>query len=72
MKRIKNMAELDLLRQKLKYKELLLEKNLIGSTADLTDHFVVRIKDFAFDFGVHAVQYLFDFRKHKKKSKSEN
>ena len=59
MIRIKNMTELELLRQKLKYKELLLEKDLIGSTADLTEHFTDKIRDFAFDFGIRIFQVLF-------------
>lgn len=66
MKRIKNMTELELLRQKLKHKEILLEKDLIGSTADLTDHFTNVIKDFAFEFGMRVARLLFKCNKQKK------
>lgn len=70
MKRIKNMTELELIRQKLKYKELLLEKDLIGSTADLTEHFTDKIRDFAFDFGIRIFQILFGRGKQKEDPES--
>jgi len=70
MIRIKNMTELELLRQKLKYKELLLEKDLIGSTADITEHFTDKIRDFAFDFGIRIFQFLFSRGKHEEDPES--
>jgi hypothetical protein len=68
MKRIKNMTELELFRQKLKYKEKLFEKDLIGSTADLTDHFTHKIRDFAFDFGMRMFRFLFSSNKQEEDS----
>jgi hypothetical protein len=59
MKKIRNMTDLELVRQKLKYRELILEKDIIGSTADLTEHFTDLIKDFAFDFGTRIFWFLF-------------
>ena len=71
MKRVNNMTELKLFRQKLKYRELLLKKDLIGSTAGITDHFTYMAKDFAFDFGERFIWWLFSNKKQKKKSKKK-
>jgi hypothetical protein len=57
------MTELELLKQKLKYKEKLLEKDLIGSTADIAENFTEKIKDFAFDFGLRIFRILFSKRR---------
>jgi len=67
MKELKNLTDLQLYKQKLKYKELLLEKELIGSTAGVIDHFTDKVKDYAFDLGTHLVSILF---KHRKRNKS--
>ena len=71
MKRIKNMTELKLFRQKLKYRELLLKKDLIGSTTGITDYFNYMAKDFVFDFGERFIWRLFSNKKQKKKSKKK-
>ncbi len=68
MKKIKNMTELRLFKQKLKYREMLLEKELINSTAGLTEHFTNSLKNFAFDFGSRIVLSLFRDKQQKKKS----
>ncbi len=71
MKRIKNMTELRLFRQKLRYQEILIEKDLANSTAGLTRHFTNGLKDFAFDFGSRIILSLFRDKKQKKKSGKE-
>ena len=68
MRKIKNMTELRLYKQKLKYQEMLLEKDLINTTAGLTEHFTNGLKDFAFDFGSRIILSLFRDKKKKKKS----
>ena len=59
MKEFKNITELQLYRQKLKYKEKLLEKEIIGSTAGLIDYFTDTLRDYAFDLGAYMVSLLF-------------
>lgn len=63
MNRFRNMTELNLYRQKLKYKELLAEKELTGNTADLVDHFSNKLRDAAFDLGMQAIMLLFKNKK---------
>lgn len=71
MKRIKNMTELRLFRQKLRYQEMLIEKDFISLTTSLTEHFTSGLKDFAFDFGKRFIWWLFSNKKQKKKSKKK-
>lgn len=66
MKEFKNLTDLKLYKQKLRYKELLLEKELIGSTAGVIEHFTDKVRDYAFDLGTHLVSNLFKNRKRNK------
>ena len=68
MKKIKNMTELELFKQKLKYREMLFEKELVGATADITHHFTDILKDFTFDFGMRIFRYLFSSKKQEENS----
>ncbi len=68
MKKIKNMTELELFKQKLKYKEMLFEKVLVGTTADITNHLLDILKDFTFDFGLRIFRFLFSSKKQEENS----
>jgi len=70
MNKIRSLTELRLYKEKLKYKELLLEKELVGNTADIVDHFSDKLKNLAFDLGKHIVGLLFK-HKHNKKEQDE-
>ncbi len=59
MNKIKSIRELELVKQKLKYREMYVEKELIGSSTDLINHFTDKLKDFTFDFGLRMVTSLF-------------
>jgi hypothetical protein len=59
------MHELKLVKQKLKYKEALNEKQLTGTTAKVIGNFTDGLKDFAFDLAMNIVFKLFT-RKEKK------
>jgi hypothetical protein len=59
MKKFKNMTELELYRQKLKYRELLLEKDLVNASSDLVQYFTDELKEFAFNFGFRIIRFLF-------------
>ena len=65
------MTELRLFRQKLRYQEMLIEKDFISSTTGITEHFTNGIKDFAFDFGSRIILSLFGNKKQKKKSEKK-
>jgi hypothetical protein len=69
MKNFKNLTELNLYKQKLKYKELLLEKELAGKTVDLVEYFSDKLKDVAFDLGKHLIGLFFKGKKHDVNSK---
>jgi hypothetical protein len=71
MKNFKNLTELNLYKQKLKYKELLLEKELAGKTVDLVEYFSDKLKDVAFDLGKHLIGLLFKSKKHDVNSKKK-
>ena len=68
MNNIKSIRELELVKQKLKYREKYVEKELIGSSTDLIDHFTDKLRDFTFDFGMRMVASLFQ---NKAKRKTE-
>jgi len=70
MKAIKNMRELDLMREKLKYKVLFYEKELVGNSADLVENVTDKLKDAAFDFGFRLMWQLISPLKKKKKKRS--
>lgn len=59
MKPIRNLHELELVKQKLKYKEALNEKQLTDTTAKIVNNFTDGLKDFAFDLAMNIVLKLF-------------
>ncbi|MBN1986009.1 MAG: hypothetical protein JW761_06865 [Prolixibacteraceae bacterium] len=66
MRRIKNMRELQLLQNNLKFKEQLAEKELAGSSAKILDNLTGKLKDLAFDLGTHlTMEIIALFRKSK-------
>ncbi len=65
MKAVKNMRELQLLKQKLEYQERLYEKEITGSTADIVDNLIDKLRDLAFQFGSHLVLRLIHSRRKK-------
>ena len=58
MKRVKNMRELELLKENLEYRQLLSEKKLIGSSVSIVDNFTDGLKDWAFEFGTSLFMNL--------------
>lgn len=69
MKALKNMRELQLMKQKLEYQERLYEKEITGSTADILDNLTDKLRDLAFQFGSHLVLQLIHGKR--KKSSTE-
>ena len=59
MKAIKNMRELELMREKLKYQELLYEKELVDSSAELVESVTDKLKEAAIDIGTRLLFRLF-------------
>lgn len=72
MKRFKNMTELELYRQKLKYRELLLERDLVDASSGLIQHFTDELKEFAYNFGFRIMGFLFKKGKKKKDPEKED
>lgn len=66
MKPVKNMRELNLVKNNLEYRELLYEKELTESTADMVNTFGDKLKDFAFEVGTKLVLVLFKRNKNSK------
>jgi hypothetical protein len=65
MKPIRNMRELQLMRQKLEYQEKLYEKEMAGSAADIVDNFTERLRDMVFDVGSRLIlRLIFPGTKH--------
>jgi hypothetical protein len=72
MKAIKNMRELDLMREKLEYQELFYEKELVGNSAEIIDNVTDKLKDAAFDLGTKLLFQLVSPSKKKRKAKGED
>jgi len=71
MKPIKNMRELDLMREKLKYQELLYEKELVESSGELVESVTDKLKDAAIEIGTRLLLRLFSSAKKKKANKDQ-
>lgn len=72
MAKIKNLRELNLMKQKLQIKEKLYEKELVGSTASVLDNLTDKLKDLAFEFGMRlATNLVTRFWHRKRKDKDE-
>ena len=66
MMKIKNMRELELMQEKLKFQEKLTEKELVGSSANVLDNFTDKIKDLTYDLGTNLIMQIISlFRKRK-------
>lgn len=64
MKTIKNLNELKLVKQKLKFQEMLYERDLSGTTTAIVDNLTDRLRDLAFDLGTTIITRLISgFRK---------
>lgn len=59
MNNIKNMRELQLVKQKLQYQEQLMEKEIIGTSTEIIEHFSEKLKDFAFELSMRLILQLF-------------
>ncbi|MBN2636699.1 MAG: hypothetical protein JXR61_10550 [Prolixibacteraceae bacterium] len=59
MKNIKNIRELELMQKNLEYQQLISEKKLLGTSANIVDDFSESLKDWAFEFGIALVTRLF-------------
>lgn len=51
IKSVKNMQELDILRENLQNQQLIYEKELVHSSVNIIDNFRFKIKDLFFDLG---------------------
>jgi len=60
------MRELELMKDKLKFKEELVEKELINSSANVLDNLTDKVKDLAFDLGTHFAMQIVSFFRRKK------
>ena len=69
MGKIKNMKELELMRDKLKFQEKFIEKELIKSSANVLDNLSNKIKDLAFDFGTNLTSQIITFFRTRKSAK---
>lgn len=77
MKIIKNRRELELMREKLKYQELLYEKELVANSAELVESITDKMKDAAIDIGTRLLMRLISpanrkKAKHKKDKKEKD
>ena len=66
MKQIRNMRELELMKQNLSFKIMLLEDKMIDRSGDMVDTLTNRLRDVAFEMGMKLISNLF-FRKDKDK-----
>jgi hypothetical protein len=65
MKTIKNMRELNLMKQKLEYQEQLYEKEITISAAEVVDNMALKLRDVAFDLSARLILQLINpERKH--------
>ena len=51
MRRIRNMRELELMKENLEYQQLISERKLIGSSVKIVDDFADSLKSWAFEWG---------------------
>jgi hypothetical protein len=58
MKKIKNIRELNLMKQKLEYQEKLYEKEVTISATEVVDNLTLKLRDVAFDLGVRLILQL--------------
>ena len=52
---VRNMRELNLMKQKLKYQARLYEKEMTGSVADVVDDMTDKLRDLAFEVGSRLI-----------------
>lgn len=69
MGKINNMRELELMRDKLKFQEKFVEKELIKSSANVLNNLTDKIKDLAFDLGTNLTSQIIDFFRKRKSAK---
>jgi len=72
MKAIKNMRELNLMREKLKYKQLLYEKEMVGNSAEIIDNVTDKLKEAAFDLGTRLIFLLISPSKKKRAAEDKD
>ena len=72
MKPIKNIPDLELAKQKLKYKEKLIEKDFVGFSSKIMDNLSMGLKDWAFSFGSRLFFDFISLRKNSKIKKEGN
>lgn len=60
------MRELNLMREKLKYKQLLYEKEMVGNSAEIIDNVTDKLKESAFDLGTRLLFLLISPSKKKR------
>lgn len=64
MKTVRNLNELKLVKQNLKFREMLYERDLAGATTAIVDNLTDKLRDLAFDFGMKIITHLIaSFRK---------
>ncbi len=63
MKKIRNIQELRLVKQKLKYKQKLYEKDFLDISESVIDNLTLKIRDIAFQLGSKLMFELFKKKK---------
>lgn len=72
MKRVRNMRELELLKENLEYRMTVSEKKLLGSAATTINNFTDGLKDWALKFGTSLVINFIRGSKYNNTKKSDN
>ncbi len=63
IKTIRNLHELQLLKQNIEFREKFYKKEISGVSSDIIDNFFDKMRDFAFEFGAKMITQLFKSKK---------
>ena len=66
------MRELDLIKEKLTYKQLLYEKELVGNSAEIIDNVTDKLKETAFELGTRLLFLLISPSKKNRTAEDKN
>lgn len=58
IRQIRNMRELDLVKENLEYRKTMHEDNIVKTSAKIVDGFTDKLKDLAFDLGMSMFTHL--------------
>ena len=72
MKQVRNMRELNMMRQKLEYQTKLYEKEIADSSSDVVENLMDKAKDVLFDVGFRIFYKLIRSRRNKRKKSDKD